>query len=122
MGGKKIEFKSIISTDLIQGSSFNYSSEILAYLKNNHKSETATVINQTIAQFTNQHFAPAPFPLPPTSINDFDFYVNGQHLNLETGGITFSDTSPGLILTIDPVSLGFGFDSTAEVIGVGRFL
>lgn len=65
-------------------------------------------------------WAVAPSPLPPTSIDNFSFFVNGQYIE-KSSIIDFSEFSGASQLSIDPAMLGFTFDPSDLVLAVGKF-
>lgn len=101
------------------------SQEILDYLALN-KIKTAntslTTNNGTIstATFVNTTIAIAPGSLPLTTINNFSIYINGQYV--ESSAITsFVQAGSNVILTLNNSELGFGLNTTFEIIASGKF-
>jgi hypothetical protein len=119
-GGSKFDYKLTLCSELISGKAYNYSSEALIYLAAD-LTKTATYVDTDTAKFYGDFLAIAPTPLPNTSINDFDFYINGQHIAGNMSGLSFSEQSDGLVLTIDPNTLGFSIHPGDEVIAKGKF-
>lgn len=65
-------------------------------------------------------WAVAPGFLPPTSVNNFTFFVNGQ--NIERSSInSFTQVSGSSTLVVDSGSLGFTFESNDTFLAVGKF-
>lgn len=118
--GGKFEYKTILCTELICGNTYNYSNEALLYLAAD-STKTAQYIDLNTAKFYGEFFAIAPTPLPNTSINDFDFYINGQHVAGNMSGLSFSEQNDGLVLTVDPDIMGFSIHPNDEVIAKGKF-
>lgn len=118
--GGRYDYKTVLANELICGMTYNYNSEALLYLVGN-VTKVGTVLDTDSAKFFGEYFAVAPTPLPNTSINDFDFYVNGQHVNAAMSGFSFSEQADGLLLTIDPTVNQFSLAETDEIVAVGRF-
>jgi hypothetical protein len=57
--------------------------------------------------------------LPPTSVSNFTFYVNGQ--NIPSSYITLSESGGNIILTFNTTAIGYTLVSTDEVVAVGKF-
>ena len=75
---------------------------------------TATFINTSILQ------PPISSQLPPTSINEFKFFVNGVFVDA-THIISLDEIGSNIVLTVNTTTLGYIFDSADEIIGVGKF-
>jgi hypothetical protein len=79
-----------------------------------------TYINSTTATF-NKSWAIPPAGLPANSIDNFNFFVNGQYLEKQAV-VSWTDDGLGTsTLVIDPSVLTFGFDSTDLILAVGKF-
>ena len=65
-------------------------------------------------------WAVAPAPIPPTSIDSFTFFVNGQYVE-KTSVISFTQVGSTSVLVIDPNLLGYSFDESDLVLAVGKF-
>ena len=119
-GGDRFDYKTVLCSELVCGKTYGYSSEALLYLAND-LTKTATYIDTDTAKFYGEFLAIAPTPLPNTSINDFDFYINGQHVTGNMSGLSFSEQNDGLMLMVDPNIMGFSIHPTDEVIAKGKF-
>jgi hypothetical protein len=75
---------------------------------------TVTFLNTTILE------PPASSQLPPTSVNDFKFFVNGVFVDA-TNIISFVQSGADTVLTVNTTTLGYTFDSVDEIIAVGKF-
>jgi hypothetical protein len=107
------------------GSSGGTSQEVLNYLVlNNVKAADASSItnNGTIstATFPNAVIATAPGTLPVTSVSNFSFYVNGQYVE-QSAIVSFVQSGMNAILTLNNAQLGFGLDTTFEIVASGKF-
>jgi hypothetical protein len=91
---------------------------------NNVKSADSSLItnNGTISTvtFLNSIIAPSPDSLPPTSINNFSIYINGQYVE-STAVVSFTQVGDSVILVLDNSQLGFGLDTTYEIVASGKF-
>jgi hypothetical protein len=90
----------------------------LAYL-NINKTVQGTYSSPTTAVFAAT-WAVAPDPLPPTSIDNFTFFVNGQYIE-RSAIVSFTEVGATSVLVIDPAILGFTFDQTDVLLAVGKF-
>ena len=91
---------------------------ISTYLSINNQA-TGAYIDPVTAVFAYDWIA-APAPLPPTNSNQFIFFVNGQLIE-KTAIVSFTQGVNISTLVIDTAALGFGFISTDEIIGIGKF-
>jgi hypothetical protein len=91
---------------------------VSTYLNTNNHA-TATFVNSTTVTFPYSWIT-APIPLPATSLDNFVFFCNGQLIE-RTAIISFSYSVGSSTLVIDTAALGFGFISTDEIIGIGKF-
>jgi hypothetical protein len=86
---------------------------------NINKPVTGVYSSPTTAIF-NATWATAPSFLPPTSIDNFTFFVNGQYIE-KTAIVSFTEVDPDSILVIDPNILQFSFDQSDVILAVGKF-
>ena len=91
----------------------------LIYLVANYQG-IGTYVNSTTATFAKS-WAVAPTTLPANSIDNFNFFVNGQYI--EKNAITsWVDNGGGTCtLVINPAVLTFSFDATDLILAVGKF-
>jgi hypothetical protein len=74
---------------------------------------TAVIIGAAVLQ-------PGPLSsLPPTSINNFTFYINGQYA--PSSLVTLTEGGGNVTLLFDTISLGYTLESDDEVIAIGKF-
>ena len=91
----------------------------LIYLTVNSQA-AGTYVNSTTATF-NKSWAIPPAGLPANSIDNFNFFVNGQYLEKQAV-VSWTDDGLGTsTLVIDPSVLTFSFDSTDLILAVGKF-
>jgi hypothetical protein len=99
--------------DLIDKSQMNY-----IYVNKPLLADTITVPDT--AHFTGA-FLLAPVGLPPTSISNFMFFINGQYVE-SAALISFVDSGSGVCtLVLDTAELGFTLALTDEIVAVGKF-
>jgi len=96
------------------------SATLTAYLNTNIAKLATTVSVPDTALFTAS-FLQAPTGILPTSVSNFMFFVNGQHV--EPNAITsFVDNGNGTCtLVLDISELGFNLIAADEVVAVGKF-
>lgn len=117
--------KSTTSTTLLPPgltrNSVDYTSMTAAmnYLNSNiHK--LGNFVNSTTVTFSSG-WATAPYPLAPTSANNnFLFFVNGAFLE-QSAIVSFTASGNVSTLVIDPAQLGYSFESSDEIIAIGKF-
>jgi len=90
----------------------------LTYLDIN-KTVTGVYSSPTTAIFAAT-WAIAPDPLPPTGLDNFTFFVNGQYIE-RAAIVSFTEVGSTSVLVIDPAILGFTFDQTDVLLAVGKF-
>jgi hypothetical protein len=91
---------------------------VSAYILNNTQL-VATYNSPTQVTF-NKGWATAPSPLPANSLSNFVFFVNGVYVE-PSSIVSFTDNFTTSTLIIDSGSLGYSFESSDLVIGVGKF-
>ena len=101
------------------------SQEVLDYLAlNNVKTANPSSITNdgivSTATFLNSIIAVAPGTLSPTTINNFSFYINGQYVE-SSAIISFVQAGSDVLLTLDNSELGFGLETTFEIVASGKF-
>lgn len=81
-----------------------------------------TLTTQTTATFENKYIAtpPAGSGLTTTTEKDFDIFINGQHVP-HAYIISFVQSGPNVVLTIDNIGLGFDLKPTHTISVVGKF-
>lgn len=86
---------------------------------NINKPVVGSYVSPDTAEFSAS-WAVAPSFLPPTSVDNFTFFVNGQ--NIEEASIdSFTQASGSSVLVVDSGSLGFTFESNDTFLAVGKF-
>jgi hypothetical protein len=91
---------------------------VSTYLNTNNHA-TATFVNPTTVTFPYSWIT-APIPLPATSLDNFVFFCNGQLIE-RTAITSFSYSVGSSTLVIDAAALGFSFEATDEIVGIGKF-
>ena len=57
--------------------------------------------------------------LPPTTINNFEFYINGQ--NIPVSLASFNSYVGGISVSFNIAQLGYSLETDDEVIAIGKF-
>ena len=94
---------------------------VLTYLNTNIAKTATTVTPSNVAVFAAASFLAAPSGLPATSVLNFQFFVNGTHV--EPAAITsfVNNGNNTCTLTVDTGQLGFTLVSSDEIVAVGKF-
>lgn len=100
------------------GGGNNIDTAILIYLNTSTQKE-GTYVNPTTVTF-NSGWLTAPNGLPATSIDNFSIFINGA-LAEGSAIVSFTQSAGITTLVINPTELGYSFDSTDEVIAIGKF-
>jgi hypothetical protein len=108
--------------NIIYNTTINAAAELdLIYLNTNSakKADIITVPNEAIFTGASLLNPPTGSQLPPTTVSNFVFYINGQYvptsfvlLDSEIGGVTFQFLTG---------SIGYGLEADDEVIAIGKF-
>jgi hypothetical protein len=93
-------------------------SSVLAYLNTNVQ-KLGIYINSTTVEF-NSGWLIAPMGLPPTSLNNFSIFINGQFVE-QAAIVSFTVQNNITTLVINPNELGFSLDINDEIIAIGKF-
>ena len=93
----------------------------LVYLNTNKplKADTVTIPNQALFLGASLAQPPNGSQLPPTSINNFIFYINGQYV--PTSLVSFVSDPNGIRIQFDTTQLGYVLETDDEVIAIGKF-
>ena len=125
-----IERKGDVSVDPDETAEILYTPEqlqedVLDYLAlNNIKTANSSLTTNdgmvSTATFPNTVIAIAPSTLPSTSINNFSIYINGQYVE-SSAIVSFIQAGSDVLLTINNTQLGFGLNTTFEIVASGKF-
>jgi hypothetical protein len=92
----------------------------LTYLNTNKTNKATTVTAPDTAIFTGAVLQPtAGSTLPPTTVNNFTFYINGQYV--PSSLVSLIEGSGIVTATFDTANLGYTLISTDEVIAIGKW-
>jgi hypothetical protein len=94
--------------------------EVLTYL-NTNKSVTGSYISPESASFAADWLV-APLQLNPTSIDNFDFFINSTYIEKVSINSWTVDGMGNSYLVVDTGSLGFGFNSDDLITAIGKFM
>ena len=81
------------------------------------QADTITVPDTVI--FTGASILQPSSLLPPTTINDFEFYINGQ--SVPSLIASFNSYVGGISVTFNTTQLGYVLETDDEVIAIGKF-
>ena len=112
-GGINVTNSTIISSDLNNAE--------VTYLNTNKLKTANTVSAPNTAVFTGAALLQPPVGsvLPPTSVDNFNFFVNG--VNVASSLVTLVEAGGNVTLTFNTAGMGYTLVSTDEVIAVGKF-
>lgn len=79
----------------------------------NVSTNTATFNGTSVLQ------PPAGSTLPPTTVNNFTFYINGQYAPSSLA--TLVEVGGNIEVTFNTASLGFGLNTNDEIVAIGKF-
>jgi hypothetical protein len=93
----------------------------ITYLDTNITKIADTISGNNVAIISGASvLQPGPLSsLPPTSINNFTFYINGQYV--PSNLVLLTENSGNVVLTFDIISLGYALESDDEVVAIGKF-
>ena len=86
---------------------------------NSNKTVTGAYASSNTVVFPNG-FLIAPSTLPPTSVNNFTFFVNGQYVEASSI-VSFTDNITTSTLVLDTIALGYELEVSDVIIGIGKF-
>jgi hypothetical protein len=112
-GGLNVNNDTFISPDLNNAE--------VAYLNTNVLKTADVVTAPNIAIFTGAALLQPPVGslLPPTSNDNFTFYVNG--VNVASSFVTIVEAGGNVTLVFDTTSMGYTLIPTDEVLATGKF-
>jgi hypothetical protein len=85
-----------------------------------NKQVVGAFVNSTTVTFPKS-WATAPAGIPTNNIDNFSFFANGQFIE-KTAVVSFVDNlNDTSTLVINPTVLGYSFESTDLILGVGKF-
>lgn len=121
--GKSGGSKSVLLNDSVNNVNYitnNAGTDIAAitYL-NTNKTVTGTFISNNTVLFPNG-FLIAPSNIPPTTVVNFTFFINGQYVEASSI-ISFTDNTTTSTLVLNTNTLGYELEESDVIIGVGKF-
>ena len=91
----------------------------LIYINTNKQLQADIITVPDTVIFTGASILQPSSLLPPTTVNDFEFYINGQSvLSLIA---SFNSYVGGVSVTFNTGSLGYSLETDYEVIAIGKF-
>jgi hypothetical protein len=93
----------------------------LNYINTNITKIANSVTLPNIATFSNTSILqpPGDSSLPPTSIGNFIFYINGQYVPSST--VSLVESGGNVIATFNTSSIGYSLNLTDEITAIGKF-
>jgi hypothetical protein len=91
---------------------------IITYL-NTNKTVTGTFASSNTVIFPNG-FLDAPTGIPPTSVNHFTFFVNGQYVEASSI-VSFTNNVTTSTLVLNTTTLQYELEASDVIIGIGKF-
>jgi hypothetical protein len=108
----------MVSNNVLNFNSF-FDTDILSYVNTNITKTADIVASPNKAIFTGASILLAPSILPPTSISNFNFFINTQHI--PSSQITLESYIDRIEITFDTDQVGFTLLPGDEVIAIGKF-
>jgi len=108
-----------VNVTVNQSTGGSVSPDSLIYV-NTNKQLTGTYSNTVTMTFA-AGWLTAPSGLPATSVDNFTFFCNGQFIE-KTAISSFTTNGTISTLVIDSAQLSYSFESTDEVIAIGKFI
>lgn len=120
---KNRNIKNVLLNDSVNNVNIvnNYGSlspEIITYLITN-KTSVGTFVSNTTVNFPNGWLT-APTGVPATTANNFSFFVNGQYVE-PSSIVSFTNGGASSTLVVNTTLLGYGFESSDVIVGIGKF-
>jgi len=109
-------FSNIIDS---QSPIINYIDPMIVNYLNTNIQKLGNYVDPTTTTF-NSGWLVAPSGLPPTSLNNFSIFINGQLVE-EAAIVSFTESGGITTLVIDPVELGYSLSPTDEIVAIGKF-
>jgi hypothetical protein len=91
----------------------------LFYINTNKQLQADTITLPNTAIFTNASILQPTSILPETTINNFEFYINGQ--NIPSSLASFNSYVGGVSVLFDVAQLGYSLETNDEIIAIGKF-
>jgi hypothetical protein len=93
----------------------------LDYINTNIAKIADSITVPDVAIFFNSSILQPPIgsSLPPTSINNFVFYVNGQYV--PSSALSLTESGGNVVATFNTSSIGYSLNLTDEITAIGKF-
>ena len=97
------------------------SSGDLDYINTNITKIASSITVPNIATFTSASILqpPAGSSLPPTTVSNFVFYINGQYV--PSSAVSLLESGGDVVATFSTSSIGYSLNLTDEVVTIGKF-
>ena len=93
----------------------------LEYINTNITKIADSITVPNTATFTNSSVLqpPAGSSLPPTTVSNFVFYINGQYV--PSSAISLSESGGNVVATFNTSFIGYSLNLTDEIVAIGKF-
>jgi len=112
-GGTNVTNITNVTNNFAANLDSDYLNTNITKIANTVTTNTATFNGATIKQPASGS------TLPPTSVSNFYFYINGQ--NIPSSYVTLDSGSGNVVFTFNTGSIGYSLISTDEITAVGKF-
>jgi hypothetical protein len=121
--GKSGAFKSVLLNDSVNTVNnitniTGTDTAIITYL-NTNKTVTGTFVSVNTVSFPNG-FLDAPESIPPTNVNHFTFFINGQYVEASSI-VSFTNNTTSSTLVLNTTALQYELETSDVIIGIGKF-
>jgi hypothetical protein len=109
----------VLNTTVINN---NYNASVDSEYLNTNITKIANVVTTNVATFNGTAIKQptSGSTLPPTSVSNFYFYINGQ--NIPSSYVTLAEGGGDVTFTFNTTAIGYTLVSTDEVAAVGKFV
>jgi hypothetical protein len=109
----------VLNTTIVNN---EYNASVDSDYLNTNVTKIANIVTATTATFNGVTIKQPPTgsTLPPTSVSNFYFYINGQ--NIPSSYVTLDSGSGNVVFTFNTGSIGYSLVSTDEITAVGKFV
>ena len=108
----------MVSNNVLNFNSF-FDPTVISYVNTNITKVADIVTAPNKAIFTGASILLAPSILPPTTVNNFNFFINIQHI--PSFYVTLTSYVDRIEITFDTDQVGFTLLPSDEVIAIGKF-
>jgi hypothetical protein len=95
------------------------SSSDVFYINTKKRLQADIITTPNKAIFTGAQILQPTAYLPSTSVGNFEFYINRQYIPSTL--VSFVSTGSSVEILFNTSSIGFGLETTDEIIAIGKF-